>query len=78
MSPKVCSLEDDLQGMNLSLQDEVFEGEDKLDIALGDDTHVTALKELEEERVSSLKEVSFIPDGRFRPLFLLGVESIFV
>ena len=80
-SPKVCSLEEDLHGMNLSLQVEDFDGgDDKLDIALGDDDTL-ARKEAGPEagNVSNRREDWFIPDGRFKPLFLLGgEESIFL
>lgn len=64
----MCSLEEDLQGMNLSLQvdDDLGEGDDKFDNA-----------RTEPEKVSSLREVSFIPEGRFNPVFLVCGASIF-
>lgn len=63
----MCSLEEDLQGMNLSLQvDDLDEGDDRFDNA-----------RKEPENVSSLREVSFIPAGRFNPVFLVCGKSIF-
>lgn len=60
------NLEEDLQGMNLSLQvDDLDEGDDKFDNA-----------RKEPEKVSSLSEVPFIPAGRFKPVFLDCGESI--
>lgn len=69
------SLEDDLQGMNLSLQDEDFEGDDtdeRFEIARGEaDDGVV-------EHVSRRSEVMLdIPAGRFIPDFLACGDSIF-
>lgn len=61
--------------MNLSLQLEDLDGDDRLDNARGDDTHVIA--RTEPGKVSNRREVSVIPEGRLRPLFLLGGESMF-
>ena len=75
----MCSLEEDLHGINLSLQVDDFDddGELKLDIIRGEDIEIERKEEEEPEKVSSRSEVSFIPEGRFRPLFLLCGESIF-
>ena len=75
----MCSLEEDLHGINLSLQVDDFDddGEVKLDIIRGEDIEIER-KEEEPDKVSSRSEVSFIPAGRFRPLFLLCGESIFL
>lgn len=85
-SPNACSRDDDLQGMNLSLQFADFDdGEDDRfesvlgDIDIGDGKFVLDRSDdpLGVEKVSSRREVSFIVDGRLIPLFLLGgVESI--
>lgn len=81
-SPKVCSLDEDLQGMNLSLQvADLDEGDDdRLDMVrgdlldIGDDAKLVVRFELGgEENVSSRREVSDIVDGRLIPLFLLCV-----
>ena len=69
INPKVCSLDDDLHGMNLSLQLEDFEGDaDKFDMVRGDPKLVTARK-VEPEKVSRRSDVSDIPAGRFNPVF---------
>lgn len=60
--------------MNLSLLEaEDFEGDDdKLEMDRGEETTLgMVLKELVGVVVSSFREVSFIPAGRLRPLFLL-------
>lgn len=78
----MCSLDEDLHGMNLSLQIVDFDddGELKLDIIRGEDIEIERREEEqgeEGEEVSSRSEVSFIPAGRFKPLFLLCEDSIF-
>lgn len=70
----MCSLDDDLQGMNLSLHVEDFEGDDKFDIVRGDPRFGTARKE--SEKVSRRSDVSDIPAGRLSPGFLGCGESI--
>lgn len=78
----MCSLDEDLQGMNLSLQvADLDEGDDdRLDMVrgdlldIGDDAKLVVRFELGgEENVSSRREVSDIVDGRLIPLFLLCV-----
>lgn len=80
----MCSLDEDLQGMNLSLQvADLDDGDDdRLDIVrgdlldIGDDNAKLAVRfELGggEEKASSRREVSDIVDGRLIPLFLLCV-----
>lgn len=82
-NPKVCSLDDDLQGMNLSLQLPDFdEGEERFDRVLGDivkgDGKFAADRTDEPgEMASSLREDSDIEAGRLIPLFLLCEKSIF-
>ena len=63
MSPKVCSLDEDLHGMNLSLhvEGDDFEGDERFDMAR---------KEDEAAKVSRRSEVPDIPAGRFSPDFL--------
>lgn len=78
-SPNVCSLDDDLHGINLSLQVPDFDGDDKLEIVLGDIVRGEA-KKLEALRIGvegeeGLKfckrsDDSDIVDGRLIPLFL--------
>lgn len=87
VSPKVCSLDDDLHGMNLSLhvEDFDFEGDDRFDIVRGDpkfdivrgDPKLETARE-EPEKVSRRNDVSDIPAGRFNPIFLAWGESISV
>lgn len=73
----MCSLDDDLQGINLSLQLVDFdEGEERLDIVLGDivigdGKFDTDLAGEADEKASSRREVSDIVAGRLIPLFLL-------
>lgn len=84
----MCSLEDDLHGMNLSLHAATdFDGDeddDKFDIVLGDidfkgDDKLKDDGPLfgEEEKLSRRKEVSDIEAGRLMPLFRLCEVSIF-
>lgn len=77
INPNVCSLDDDLHGMNLSLhmEDFDFEGEDKFDIVRGDPKFDAARKE--PEKVSRRSDVWDIPGGRLSPVFLAWGESIF-
>lgn len=86
ISPKVCSLDDDLHGMNLSLhvEDFDFEGDDKFDIVRGDpkfdivfrgDPKFDIARE-DPVKVSRRSDVSDIPAGRFSPVFLAWGESI--
>lgn len=83
------SLDEDLQGMNLSLQvADLDDGDDdRLDIVLGDlldigDDAKLVVVPFElggEEKASSRREVSDIVDGRLIPLFLLClVDSMIV
>lgn len=78
--PKVCSLEEDLQGMNLSLQLADLEDgdDDRFDIVrgdlfdIGDEAKLVVRFDLGgEEKASRRREVSDIVDGRLIPLFLL-------
>jgi hypothetical protein len=72
----VWSLEDDLQGMNLSLHVEVFEGDDD------DERFEIARGEADEggvDRVSRRSDAMLdIPAGRFIPDFLACGDSIFL
>lgn len=62
---KAWRRDEDLQGMNLSLQVD-FEGEDKVEIPRN-----------ELENVSRRSEVWFIPAGRFKPVLVFCGDSIF-
>lgn len=83
----MCSLDEDLQGMNLSLQlADLDDGDDdRFDIVrgdlldIGDDAKLVVRFDLGgEEKASSRREVSDIVDGRLIPLFLLCViDSMF-
>lgn len=83
ISPNVCSLDEERQGMNLSLQADVDldgdEDADRFEIVLGDIDFSgdDSLIGEAEDRVWSRRDVSDIEDGRLRPLFLLIEESIF-
>lgn len=77
VSPKVCSLDDDLQGINLSLHLPDFdEGDERFDMVLGDlvlgegkfDTDLTGEPD---DKVCRRRVVSDIEAGRLIPLFLL-------
>lgn len=82
-SPNVCNLEEDLHGMNLSLQlVDLDDGDDdRFDIVrgdlfdIGDDAKLVVVRFVlgGEENVSSRREVSDMVDGRLIPLFLLCV-----
>ena len=63
------SLDDDLQGMNLSLQVEDFELE-------GEEEERLEMARAEREKVSRRSEVPDIPAGRFNPGFLASGDSI--
>lgn len=67
MRPNVCSLEDDLHGMNLSLVVEGFDG-DRFEIDRNED---------DAENVSRRSDVPDIVDGRFNPVFFACGDSIF-
>lgn len=77
MSPKVCSLDDDLQGINLSLQLPDFDdGDERFDMVLGDlvlgDGKFNAdLTGEPDDKVCRRRVVSDIEAGRLIPLFLL-------
>lgn len=78
----MCSLDEDLQGMNLSLQAETdLDGDedgDRFEIVLGDIDLRGEVSLMEgEEKVSRRKEVSDMDGGRLMPLFLLCEVSIF-
>lgn len=86
-SPKVCSLDEDLQGMNLSLQvADLDDGDDdRFDIVRGDLLDIGDPKLLVldrsfelggEEKASSRRVVSDIVGGRLIPLFLLSMVVI--
>lgn len=70
--PNVCSLDEDLQGMNLSLQEDVdFDG-DKFAMVLGDIDFSGDASLIGDtvESVFSCRDVSDIDAGRLRPRFL--------
>lgn len=79
----MCNLEEDLHGMNLSLQlVDLDDGDDdRFDIVrgdlfdIGDDAKLVVVRFVlgGEENVSSRREVSDMVDGRLIPLFLLCV-----
>lgn len=81
INPNVFSLEDDLHGINRSLQTPPFdfdEGEaDKFDIVLGDifrgegDDKVLMIGDGDPAPVFKRRDVSDMPAGRLIPLFLL-------
>lgn len=88
-SPKVCSLDEDLQGMNLSLQvADLDDGDDdRFDIVRGDLLDIGDPKLLVldrsfelggEEKASSRRVVSDIVGGRLIPLFLLDSMVVVV
>lgn len=77
ISPNVCSLDEERQGMNLSLQADVdFDGDedaDRFEIVLGDidfSGDESLIGEVEDS-VWRRRDVSDIDAGRLRPLFLL-------
>lgn len=85
INPNVCSLDEERQGMNLSLQaDEDLDGDedaDRFEIVLGDidfSGEASLIGEEAEESVWRRRDVSDIDAGRLSPLFLLCAVSILI
>lgn len=76
-SPNVCSLEEDLHGMNRSLQAEFdFEGDVRLEMERREEGELRVEME-DAAAVSSRSEVPDIPAGRFKPDFFASIFSYY-